>query len=309
MAEKNVNINKNVDEETIAWHPGFVNAMKLELIENEKDLDYETEHLLNQQPIKIDFLVIKKSQGKVIKNEIGKYFRGHNLMEYKSEEDALNIDTVYKSLAYAGLYKAYAANENGINADDITITIVRYRKPDKLFRYLNNHNYKLSENSEGIYYVEGFDFPIQIVVLRKLSEEHLWLTSLTTKLDDDKLIAIFSKANKLKEKNEKMYVDSVLSVVTRANSESIERLKGEDSMCKELFEIMKPEIDEVVNKAVAEAVAEAVDIAVTDALSRNKRDQAIKMLRMDMPYDFITNLLDITVDEVKKIEEENSILV
>ena len=58
----------------IAWHPGFVNAMKLELAYNEDELEYDTERELNQQPLRIDFLVIKKNRDTIIKNEIGRFF-------------------------------------------------------------------------------------------------------------------------------------------------------------------------------------------------------------------------------------------
>lgn len=57
-----------------------------------------------------------------IENEIGKIFRGSNILEYKSPEDHLNIDTFYKSGAYASLYKAYGETMNERKADDITVS-------------------------------------------------------------------------------------------------------------------------------------------------------------------------------------------
>lgn len=53
----------------------------------------------------VDLLVIKKDSGVQITNEIGKLFCGHNIVEYKSPLDHLNIDTFYKAGAYASLYK------------------------------------------------------------------------------------------------------------------------------------------------------------------------------------------------------------
>ena len=74
--------------------------MKLELIENKGDMDYENEYNLNSKPIQIDLLVIKKSKEKKKKNEIGKIFRGHNIMEYKSPQDSMNVDTFIKDRIY-----------------------------------------------------------------------------------------------------------------------------------------------------------------------------------------------------------------
>ena len=78
--------------------------MVLELAENREDLVYEKEYNLNTKPLEIDLLVIKKGKDVRIVNEIGRSFRGHNIMEYKSPKDELNIDTFYKAGAYAGLY-------------------------------------------------------------------------------------------------------------------------------------------------------------------------------------------------------------
>lgn len=44
--------------------------------------------------MRIDLLVIKKNKNIQIANELGAVFRGYNIMEYKSEDDSLSIDTV-----------------------------------------------------------------------------------------------------------------------------------------------------------------------------------------------------------------------
>ena len=106
----------------IQWHPGFVSAMDLELRENRTDLVYEREYNLNTKPLEIDLLVIKKDKNVQMINEIGKLFRGHNIMEYKSPEDGLNIDTFYKSGAYASLYKSYGETVDKRTADGITVS-------------------------------------------------------------------------------------------------------------------------------------------------------------------------------------------
>ena len=77
-------------EEKKQWHPAFCSAMELELRENKNVLQYEREHLLSKKPLQIDLLVIKKSVDRILKNEIGDFFLGHNIMEYKSPKDALD---------------------------------------------------------------------------------------------------------------------------------------------------------------------------------------------------------------------------
>ena len=51
-------------------------------------------------------LIIKKEAGRKLKNEIGDFFLGHNLIEYKSPGDGLTIDDLYKVIGYACLYKS-----------------------------------------------------------------------------------------------------------------------------------------------------------------------------------------------------------
>ena len=71
----------------IQWHPGFVAAVNLELAANRNDL--------NTKPLEIDLLVIKKDSHVQITNETGRLFKGHNILEYQSPEDHLDI---FKSL-------------------------------------------------------------------------------------------------------------------------------------------------------------------------------------------------------------------
>ena len=109
----------------IQWHPGFVAAMNLEFKENKKDLIFEKEHNLNTKPLEVDLLIIKKDASVHISNEIGTFFRGHNIVEYKSPKDHLDIDVFYKSISYASLYKSYGETMDERKADDITISIIR----------------------------------------------------------------------------------------------------------------------------------------------------------------------------------------
>ena len=96
-----------MSDRKIQWHPGFTAAMHLELSEYKDKLVFEKEYNLNTKPLEIDLLIIKKESDAHISNEIGRFFKGHNILEYKSPEDHLNIDSFFKTTAYACLYKSY----------------------------------------------------------------------------------------------------------------------------------------------------------------------------------------------------------
>ena len=53
----------------------------------------------------MDLLIIEKRKNVQIQNEIGRIFRRHNVIEYKSPDDGMTIDDFFKTLGYAYLYK------------------------------------------------------------------------------------------------------------------------------------------------------------------------------------------------------------
>ncbi len=232
-------------DDTIQWHPAFCSAMELELRENKKDLIYEREHNLSKMPLKIDFLVIKKKQNVIIKNEIGDFFLGNNIFEYKSPNDDVNIGTFYKALSYACLYKSEAGNVEEIIDTDITVSLVREQKPVKLLKQLGE-KYTVTKKTNGIYRIDGMLFPMQILVTKELNEEsHVWVTSLTRTLSRERAHKLLYNYSALKDNEDKRNADSVMNVTSQANIELFKKMIQEgDHMCEELKELLAPEIVE-----------------------------------------------------------------
>lgn len=238
-------------DKKIQWHPGFAAAVNLELSANRGDLVYEREYNLNTKPLEIDLLIIKKDKAVQLENEIGKLFQGHNILEYKSPDDSMDIDTFYKSEAYACLYKAYGETVDLRQAEDITVTIVRERKPEGLFRYFSTHGIRVEKPYKGIYYVLGAVlFPTQIIVTKELGEkDHIWLKSLSNKLEKQEIRELLECVEGLAEGVEKELAEAVLEVSIRANREVVEELRGDEGMCQALLEIMESEISQIVKEA------------------------------------------------------------
>lgn len=119
----------------VQWHMGFASAIDLELAENRSDLTYRREYNLNRQALEVDLLVIKKDNSALINNEIGKLFRRYNIVEYKSPDAHLSIDTFYKAGAYASLYKSYGATVDERDAGEITVSNRQGVIPNADYRY------------------------------------------------------------------------------------------------------------------------------------------------------------------------------
>ena len=228
-------------------HPGFVAAMNLEFRENRDDLIYEKEYNLSTKPLEIDLLVIKKEPDVQVSNEIGKLFRGHNIVEYKSPEDHLDIDVFYKASAYGCLYKSFGETVDERAANDITISIIRDAKPEGLFRYFKEHGIRVTNPYAGIYYVsDAVLFPTQLVVGKELEQkDHTWIKALSDKVQEQEMRELLEQISNLAHKFDKELADSVLEVSIRANRQVVEELRGGDKMCKALLEIMEPEIDKI----------------------------------------------------------------
>ena len=241
----------------IQWHPGFVSAMSLEFRDDREFLEFQKEYNLNTKPLEIDLLVIKKNADAKISNEIGNIFRGHNIMEYKSPDDRLDIDAFYKAGAYASLYKAYGERLDERKADDITVSLVRESRPEGLFQYFGEHGYRLSSPFKGIYYVSGnVLFPTQVIVTKEIDgEAHTWLKSLSANVEEETAFRLLRQIKNLSGQRERELADSVLGVMLQANASAIANWKGDGNMYKAVMEFLEPQLqirDEKIRKETRE---------------------------------------------------------
>jgi hypothetical protein len=167
----------------IQWHPAFVVAIKGTLIDYIDALEYRTEHPLNEKPLRIDFLVIKKRPETVIKKRIAEIFRLENVIEYKRPTASLSINEFHKALARTHLYKALSPK---VDIADMTLSFVVTKHPRKLFsRLCNTPGYNVEERHPGIYAVTGAMMPIQIIEIGELSDdENLWLHNLSLNIPE-----------------------------------------------------------------------------------------------------------------------------
>ena len=62
----------------INWHQGFYGGIELELRDYRDILDFDTEHELSKQPIRMDMLIVKKTRDVEIVNPVARIFRKHN---------------------------------------------------------------------------------------------------------------------------------------------------------------------------------------------------------------------------------------
>lgn len=261
----------------LQWHPAFYAGIQIEF-EKEKDkLIFENEHHLGTKPKEIDVLIIKKNSNYKIKKNIGRIFRKHNIIEYKSPDDYLSIDDFYLVYAYACLYKCDTPSIDEISIEDITITFVSSKYPKSLLTHLKDiRKFSIEKKENGVYYVKGDFFPIQIICTKELSDTtNLWLHNLrndiTEKSTISKLLLEYKKQNDIN-----LY-SSVIDIIASANKETFQEVTNMSKVLEEIFlEVHGERLEREKQKAIDEAVEKAVQKAIAE------KDAYIKELEIKL---------------------------
>ena len=205
----------------LQWHPAFCAAAGLEFHEDIERLELKPEYNLSKEPIRIDLLIIKEESDRRIKNEIGHIMKKYNVIEYKSPEDALTIDDFYKTVGYACLYKGYGERVDAVPINELTVSIFRATRPEKMFLTLQKYGHKIEEKYPGIYYVtEHLPFPAQIIVTQELEPgEHRSLRILSNHAKKEDVEEFLRKAEEMNTPRDRQNVEAVLQVSVKANDE------------------------------------------------------------------------------------------
>lgn len=258
---------KNLEKTEIQWHPGFCGAAELELLSDRDALEFQREYNLSKKPLQIDLLIIKKVADIQIENEIGRIFKEYNILEYKSPTDGLTIDDYYKTIGYACLYKGLGEKVNQVPAEELTLSIFREAYPRELFKALRESGYTIEEQFPGVYYILGnVLFDTQVVVTRRLSREtHSSLRILSRNADAEDVRTFLTKARRLDSPGNRHNADAVLQASIHANKRLYDEIRRDLGMCEALRELMKDEIDKILEEATAKATEEAEAKAAEEA--------------------------------------------
>jgi predicted transposase/invertase (TIGR01784 family) len=140
-------------------------------------VDIIPEYELYKDPMRIDVVVIKLLEDVVIDNTVMRFFKKHNIVEFKSHKDTLGIKAFDRVLSY--FYAYLSQQQQSIRFDEAAITFVSVKRPGKLLRILQDERgYKIiASGVDGIYYITA-DGPsstrvpaMQLVVSSELSAE------------------------------------------------------------------------------------------------------------------------------------------
>lgn len=230
--------------------------MKVEYGLMRADVTYEQEKELGEDPVRLDFLIIKKDKETVLKDPIGKFFKTVNLFEYKSPEDGLSIDDFYKAQGYSLIYKGFDRKVNELPISELTLTLVRHSYPRELIKELKTEGFEVVEVHNGIYYIKGrVSVDVQLVVTSRLPNgEYEGLKLLAEGATAKNIISYAELAISSGDENVKEYAGTVIKVCLSANEELGERLKEDGKMEDVIRKLFKRDFDEAEQKGMQEGI-------------------------------------------------------
>ena len=243
-------------KKALQWHPAFQAALQVELAGDRPFLCFHEEYNLSRKPLQMDTLIIKLEPGHVVSKSIGRIFRTYNIVEYKSPEDYISVNDFYKVLGYVCIYQADTGKVLEIPPEELTITLVGDHYPRRLVRHLKRrYGVRIRNVTKGIYYIEDFIFPVQLLVTEQLSkEEYTWLGRLRKGLDLTLDIEPLAREYKGK-KNDSLY-QAVMDVIVRANQKQYEEGRR---MCEALKELFADELAEREEKGIEKGIEKGLE--------------------------------------------------
>ena len=269
------------------FHYGFYAAMEVFYDLANIPLTYEQEVELGKDPVRLDFLVIKKDTDIVLDDPIGEFFKQVNIFEYKSPEDGLSIDDFYKVQAYGLLYKGFGRKVNELPIENITLTIVRHTYPKDMMKMLQNSDIIISNVHSGIYRFEGkLSIPVQLVISSQLPSgeyEGLRLLAKGATIGDIKNYA--EKAIASGNERIKGNVRTVIDVCLNVNK----NLKEVKKMYEAVREVFKDAFAKERQEGLQEGTEKANERVAVDMIKKNYPLDAIKDISK-LSEDIICNL-------------------
>lgn len=281
----------------LQWYSGFSAALRVELEDELDELCIEDEHMLSKKPMQIDVLVVKKKGEQPIRKNIGRIFRKHNIIEYKSPEDYLSINDFYKVYGYTCFYQSETKRVKDIPPEEITITFICNHYPQKLLEHLKKFKgIEVEKQEAGLYYLLGDSFPIQLVIVKELSkEENYWLQNLRCNLKTGEEIQ--EVVRRYEQVKHKAYYSDVMNLIVRANQKQMEE---EKNMCEALNELFAEELKEADLRGRKEGRKEGRSVGQIEKL----KELVQKKLAKNQSIEKIADDLVEDVEVIRKIVKE-----
>lgn len=277
------------------FHYGFYAAMKVFYDLAKAPVSYEQEKELGEEPVRLDFLIIKKHSDAVLDDPIGTFFRSVNLCEYKSPDDGLSIDDFYKAQGYGLIYKGFDRKVNELPVEDMTITLVRHAYPREMIKALRASGFTVTQPYAGIYRFKGnISIPTQLIVSSQLpAGEYYGLKLIAKGCTKSDIIKYAEKSIEAGDSNIMANARAVINVCFSVNKNLGEELREDKLMDDVIHEIFKDAFDESRRQGIEEA---------HECVARD-------MLEMNFPLPLIEKISKLSGDTIRSLADKLGVAV
>ena len=289
------------------FHYGFYAAMKVFYDLANAPVSYEQEKELGEEPVRLDFLIIKKHNDAVLDDPIGTFFRRVNLCEYKSPDDGLSIDDFYKAQGYGLIYKSFDRKVNELPVKDMTITLVRHAYPREMIKALRASGFIVTQPHAGIYRFEGeISIPTQLIVSSQLpAGEYYGLKLIAKGCTKSDIIKYAEKSISAGDSNIIANARAVISVCLSVNRKLGEELREDKRMDDVIHEIFKEAFDEAEKRGIKQGLEQGVNQGANQVQERVARD----MLKKNFPLSLIEEISKLSGDTIRRLADSLGVAV
>ena len=149
---------------------------------------------------------------------------------------------------------------NSIPGTEITASVCRYERPQKLFEDLAALGATVEKAYPGVYHVTGLVyFPMQIVVLKELDKsEYPELTMLNRSVSIEDFRIFLEQT--FQDQGDKNNASALANVVLAGNPPLMEKLKEDTAMYKGVEEFLNPKFkEEVIDETILKVLKSLID--------------------------------------------------
>ena len=253
----------------IKFHYGFYGAIKVIYEPVRASYSFLQEQQLGDEPVLLDMLAVRKDDKCLLDDPIGRFFKKYNILDYKSPDDALNINDFYKAQGYACIYKS-VGRVNEIRGEELTVSIFRHTYPREMFSMLTEEGRETINPYPGIYHVTGpLMVPAQVVVMSQLPNGEYEALKVLTRGAEEADVVKFLEDNK---DNREAFDDisAVLRVSIAANEELFQKLREAGIMVGAVARLFQKELEEARDEGII------IGEARSNERARQEERQAIR---------------------------------
>jgi hypothetical protein len=278
------------------WHKAFIAAMQIELENYSEFLDFHDEFQLTQEPLRIDLRIIKKNADVEIKHSIGRFFRGHNIIEFKSRTDYISRSDFFKVCAYGLLYLTLEKPDY----NDVTLTLISNKHPRSVFKILHDKGYKINNPANGVYNIDGFLLPIQIINTSELSDEdNFWLYALNNECNittAEKILTLCGE--NMKDEKYSLYLQTIMTAEEHIFEEVAEMSKKRQEQA--MYRIFMQ--DGVAEDAKEEIMQKGIEKGVEKGMQKGILDTAKNFLCIGLDADTVSKGTGLPIETVRNLQ-------